>query len=1289
MTEAAGSGKSAQDALISPLDLPQEFSQTSSYEVRDELMGLIERDLLGPWDGELEVFGPRSPGPLERYLVGRLGPKHEVASSREAAGDAVDAELSAGGDASDGELPDLLTMQNAGRMWASSMGLSFVVAAGADELSVTASWGCYSKSEQLDEAGNPRRVWGREPLTFTVPVRLDGDASQRISLIGANPRQPGVHLAVEVRPRPAGQGRVVELGLVNALEEAAVNKDTAWLFQPVLTVRAAQAGNPVGEPSDEAPADEAAPAVFVPIDDPLEDMAEADADPEDRHLRLLYRDQLRHAVGRNVAACAEVRDGERRAHLLRTMWLPVFDVPATIAPPAGPGSPLERAVLSMDDLASPETDLAAGLAPLAAGYQAWLDGQEAAIASLPRALRPAAEAAVFAARQCADRIEAGIDLLTDPGVPGHEMALAAFRFANEAMALQRRHTVIGRLRESEGLSYADAAAKVEQEGAKAASWWPFQLAFILLNLPALTDPAHPDRALAVGGAAGRALVDLLFFPTGGGKTEAYLGLAAFTFAARRLGKTVGTGVQARSGEAGVAVLMRYTLRLLTAQQFQRAAALVCAAEMIRRDAAAAGDAQWGAEPFRIGLWVGGTVSPNWFDDAAEEVSDVRESGGTKRTGVLQTLICPWCGTQLAAHRDLRADDERRRILLYCPAGEGPDACPFSETGSPGEGLPILTIDEEIYRYLPSLLVATVDKLAQLPWRGYAGMLFGRVGSRCPRHGYRHGDLDERTGCRSSHNASKLGLPPVTGQPAVRLRPPDLIIQDELHLISGALGTTIGLFEAAVDELCTWDASGVLTGPKIVASTATTKRAREQVRAVYGRDLAVFPPPVLGVGNTFFSRQVPVTPSDPGRRYLGICAHGVRLKSAGIRLAEILLIAGQSMFDAHGAAADPYMTVVGYFNAIRELAGMRRYLDDDVTTRVRSHGRRRGLSDRVTSTAGMLTIEELTSRISSADISTVLKRLETEFTPDLDTSVRRRAITAELAEAHKAKRDPHPVAARWVQRITEGRAPVDVALATSMLQVGVDVSRFGLMVVTGQPKNTAEYIQASSRVGRDQGRPGLVVTLYNWSRPRDLAHYEDFAYHHATFYRQVEALSVTPYARRALDRGTAATFVAAVRNRDEAYSRDADAQDVPLDGPVVAGVTGRMLDRAARAGGPRGREYLAERIAALRDRWELAKTGAGSARLGYRDRRGNRPLRGLLDAATGAGWHELTVLMSMRETENEINLLVPGTGLRAPVLGQPAWSFAAPAAGEDKNAAGADDMPDADELGESALDEAGR
>jgi hypothetical protein len=1274
------------------LDQVQDFVSASSYEVRDELAVLIERDLLGPWGGELESFPPRSAGPCERYLVGRLGPRHDPASSRESAGDAVDTEISAGGDAADAELPELLTMQNAGRMWASSMGLSFVAPSGVDEVSVTASWGRYAKSEVLDDAGNPRRVWSREPVSFTGPVRLDGGVSQRVPLTAPDIGLPGVYLAAEVRPRAsvADPGaRVVELGLVNAQDEPPANKDTAWLFQPRLEVSAArsQDGNPADLPGGGSAE---APAVFCPIDDPLEDMAELDANPEDRQLRLLYRNELRHSVGRNVAVHAHVRSGERRAYRLETSWLPVYDVPATIAPDAEAGSHLAGVELSMDALAQAEVgQLAVGLAPLAAGYEAWLSEQEAAIGGLPEALREIAATAVFTARQSAARIRTGIELLTSPAAVGHETALAAFRFASTVMALQRRHTALAALRESDGLSYAEATAEIEAKGPGAATWRPFQLAFILLNLPALTDPAHPERAHAgpsqPRGAPGHGpLVDLLFFPTGGGKTEAYLGLAAYTFATRRLHGTVGTGTDARSGAAGTGVLMRYTLRLLTAQQFQRAAALVCAAEKLRRDALAAGDARWGTEPFRIGLWVGGTVSPNWYEDAEEQVADVRESGGSKRTGVLQTLACPWCGTKLLAHRDLRSDRERRRILLYCPAGEGPDACPFSEMHAPGEGLPILTVDEEIYRLGPSLLIATVDKLAQLPWRGYAGMLFGRVRSQCSRHGYRHDDLDARTGCGQRHNAARSGLPALTSQPVTRLRPPDLIIQDELHLISGALGTTVGLFEAAVDELCTWRADGTLTGPKIVASTATTKRAREQVRAVFGRDLAVFPPPVLDVADTFFSRQVPLTAKTPGRRYLGICAHGVRLKSAEIRLAEILLIAGQTMFDRYGGAADPYMTVVGYFNATRELAGMRRYLDDDVTTRVRSHGRRRGLSDRIASSAGMLTIEELTSRISSAEISNVLKRLEAGFAPDLDTSARRRAILMETADALKGKRERHPLARRAYDRLSSDRAPVDVVLATSMLQVGVDVSRFGLMVVTGQPKNTAEYIQASSRVGRTAEGPGLVVTLYNWSRPRDLAHYEDFEHYHATFYRQVEALSVTPYTRRALDRGTAAAFVAAVRNAEDAYSRDEDAQDVPLDGELVRQVTERFLDRAGRAAGQRGREYLAERIGTLRDRWELAKTGSGSARLGYRDRPGNRPLRGLLNAASGGGWTELTVPMSMRETENDVNLLVSGSGLFEPALGQPAWSFGSVGQAPDEP----EDVPDADELGESTLEPAG-
>jgi hypothetical protein len=1226
------------DDGVNPLDVAQEFTPAPSYEVRDALEDLVRRDLLGPWGGDDEQFAPRAMGPRERYLVGMLGPKPVLRPQREQADGVADTESGVDG-GGDGELPEIVTPQSVGRIWASSMGLSCAVHGDVDALHVTVTWGRYAKRETTDDDGRTRSVWYREPVVREREVRLDGNPSRRIPLDGDDPEAPGVLLAVDVRPR-AGH-RVVRLVLVNTQREPERNADTAWVFQSRIAVTALDGHA----------------AVFAPVDDPA-DGGEVGDDAEEAHLRLLYRHHRRYAAGHNVAVHPHVRPGDRRcAWKLETTWLPVYDVPSTAA--AGSGAQLSMDVLAEADASA----LRAALDPLTDGYNRWLDTQDAGIAELPPALAATGAHAVRTARIAAHRIRAGIQLLTTPDAPGHADALAAFRFANRVMALQRRHTAIARLRDERGLGYAEALAAVQDPGN--ASWRPFQLAFVLLNLPSLTDPSHPERA-----ATPDATVDLLFFPTGGGKTEAYLGLTAYTFAIRRLQGLIGEGRDARSGADGVAVLMRYTLRLLTAQQFQRAAALVCAAEVVRRD----DEATWGTTPFRIGLWVGGKVSPNWWGDADEQVAEAREAGKGRRVNVLQTLSCPWCGTALAGHRDLRSEEVPRRVFLFCPNAEGEHACPFSRTRS-DEGLPVLTVDEEIYRYTPALVIATVDKLAQLPWRGFAGMLFGRVREQCPRHGYRHADLDARTGCTDRHNA-KGRWPAVRSRPVVRLRPPDLVIQDELHLISGALGTTVGLFETAVDELCTWPVpGGGETGPKIVASTATTKRAREQVLGVFGRQLQIFPPPVLDVADTYFSTAVPVTLEQPGRRYLGVCAHGVRLKSAEIRLAEILLIAGQTLFDRHGTPADPYLTLVGYFNATRELAGMRRYLDDDVATRVRRHGRRKGLSDRIVTRAGMLTVVELTSRISSTDISEALRRLEVGFDPEYDTSARRKAVAADYAAARKEGREPHPVAGAAYERRDGG--PVDVVLATSMLQVGVDVSRFGLMVVTGQPKNTAEYIQASSRVGRDPKRPGLVVTLYNWARPRDLAHFEDFEHYHATFYRQVEALSVTPFTRRSLDRGTAGTLVAAVRNADDGHSRNVDAQSVPLDGPVVGRVVDRMLRRAATVYGERGRDYLEDRIKRFRDVWLQVRSDPNTA-LGYEQ---TKNINGLLHRAGSGRWDDRTVAMSMRETENEINLLVPAD-LKAPSYGEPEWTFAAP---PDDGGGDDDAHPEGNELGDTVLD----
>ncbi|AXL93587.1 helicase [Streptomyces sp. CB09001] len=1210
-------------------------------------MTYVRRDLLGPWDGETETLPSASSGPRDRYLVGMLGPRPQTGTADRIALVAAQSADGESGDEQEGddtELQDRLTPQAAGHIWASSMGLSFTVPASVGTLSVTVRWGRYTQSEEATDRGTTRRVWSREPVEHPVDIDVTGATDHTVGLEGGE-----VVLDVQVRRHTGRAGtedlRVVELALVNRQEDSRDARDARWLFQTEIDVTAF--------PNDQA-------AVFFPVDDPLDPANRGNGaeDAEERRLRLLYRDSLSHAKGRNAAVHAQVRDGERNAHRLTTTWLPEYDVPATTAPTAGEQDLLRGLELGMDELAalavpSRRAELSAALAPLADGYGTWLEQQRAKARSLPDDLRASADVAIDQALDICDRITLGIDRLV-----ADDTALKAFRFANRAMALQRRNTAIATARagrEDDHASYREAYDQIHAQGKQAASWRPFQLAFVLLNLDSLGRPGHPHR-----GTGREALVDLLFFPTGGGKTEAYLGLAAYTFALRRLQGTIGSGTEARSGEAGVGVLMRYTLRLLTAQQFQRAAALVSACEVLRREEFAQ-DVRWGATPFRIGLWVGTSVSPNWFGEAKDQIAEARENASDKHARVLQVLTCPWCGTGLTARSHMEYDEGRRRVLLYCPRGEGEDRCPFSRRASPGEGIPVLTVDEEIYRLAPSLLIATVDKFAQLPWNGYGGLLFGRVTELCPRHGYRHDDLDAKTGCGSRHNA-RGDLPGVTAQPVTRLRPPDLIIQDELHLISGALGTTVGLFESAVDQLCTWsvtDAQGRRheTAAKIVASTATTKRAADQVLGVFGRKVAVFPPQVLDVGDTFFSRQVELSRANPGRRYLGVCAHGTRLKAAEIRVAEILLLAGQQLFDDYGKPADPYMTLVGYFNATRELAGMRRYMDDDITTRVRSNGSRRGqntLADRIVGRTGMLGIQELTSRISSSDIGAALKRLETGFDPERDTSDRRRAFLREYAVAAKEKREPRAAMTPLA------RQAVDAVLATSMLQVGVDVSRFGLMLVVGQPKNTAEYIQASSRVGRDASRPGLVVTLYNWSRPRDLAHYEDFEHYHATFYRQVEALSVTPFTRRALDRGVAATYVAALRQAAHDTSRNLDAHQVDLDGPLARDVERRLLERAERVGGDLPRQYLSERLDRLKDEWRR-KRDENSAALGYRkEKHKTTVVNGLLRRADGSRWTELTVGMSMRETENEINLLLPGGGtfLEDPSGGGPDWNFGA-------------------------------
>ena len=880
--------------------------------LRRELEALVVGDLLGPAGGDEETLPGERTRVRDRYLVGMLAPAGTLALDPERSdGAAVNGDTAP---VEDSSLDDATAAQP--NLFPSSFGFTCVVAPGTDELLVEATWGRYSKERRESESDEASQlVWQRRPAGGTATIRLaDGD----IGPLSVTAEQPDVVVRGRAGPTAAG-GWLITVFLINEQTPPKLNRDEAWLFQARLALQS----------PDDAP-------VFVGRGEAISAITAPGEIGELELLDMQYRHHVEFAAGHGVGVHAVVPEGgdRSRGSRIETAIIPSYAVPATEAPTpedlalsADVREALGRVVLDMETLADLEgSKFRAAIEPLADAYDRWLDEREASVGDPSAHLGAHADAAGIAlgeARKMSARLRAGIDVVapnpTNAGAFDPDAA-EAFRFANRVMYLQRVHTLAGNRRRTDPeLELADALGAFA--GAEHHSWRPFQLAFLLVNLPSLTDPTHAERSADDG------LVDLLFFPTGGGKTEAYLGLTAFTLAIRRLQGSV-AGYDGRSG--GVAVLMRYTLRLLTAQQFQRAAALICACEQLRRQALAAGDERWGEVPFRLGMWVGSNVTPNTNVDAGFAIEDARGQGRRRggRASPIQLVACPWCGSRLNPGRDAKTDNDRWRTLLYCsdPFGN----CPFTEAGSPDEGIPVVTVDDELYRLLPAFVISTADKFAQLPWKGPLHLLFGRVSQRCTRHGYRSPDLDKvgQREERDSHRRTGT-LPPATTVDCDPLRPPDLIIQDELHLIAGPLGTLVGLYETAIDRLSSWAIDGQIVRPKVIASTATVRRAAEQVHALFDRRLAVFPPPVLDVEHAFFAEQRPVTDETPGRLYLGVCAHGQRLKSVEVRVLTTLLAAAQRLFERYGETADPWMTLVSYFGALRELGGAKRLVDDDV------------------------------------------------------------------------------------------------------------------------------------------------------------------------------------------------------------------------------------------------------------------------------------------------------------------------------------------------------------------------
>ena len=1175
--------------------------------IRELLQLAVVDDLLGPAGGPYERIVDMSV--RDRYLVGKLAPREDAKGGIEGLEGPLadeDAEeptdpivlgqhepgaefgTATGRVEPESDSSDEIDAASNQSLVPSSFGMTFCVNGDAERIEVEARWGSYERvpndeHELTRSNGQKAKVWRRIPCGGKLMLPLTEGV---ISHQAPDANRPAVRIQGSIRAKNANGDRLVTLFLINAQEEPDTNRDTAWLFQPELIVRA------------EAEAPKRAIFRRRPVLD-------ADGmDTERESLEMIYRNRVEFAVGHGVAVHAETADDVTLATEVRTIVLPQYEVQVTETPGLDPADRpamkqmVESGLLDMQRLATLDvTELVDALNVLTKDYAAWIEEQRERIGEDVVGYDAQAAQALDRCQEIQSRLQQGIDTLKN-----EEKALAAFRFANRAMASQRvRSQYALEVRRGRDVT-------VDQfDLPKNRSWRPFQLAFLLLSIPSLADPTHPDRVQPM-----EAHADLLWFPTGGGKTEAYLGVAAFTMAIRRLHGKLGGFDASR----GLAVIMRYTLRLLTLQQFQRATALICSMEKLRRDALVQGDESLGKEPFTIGLWVGNKVTPGTTEESHRAIQDLRDSGKNKagRTSPLQLTSCPWCGSTIDPGKDVVVDKDRGRTIVYC--GDKKSSCTFSRgrsSSSPHPGIPVLTVDEEIYHRPPTMMIATVDKFAMMAWRGQVRTLFGRVNQECERHGllWREADC-----CTGNHTAGK-GLPAVKVKNVAPIRPPDLIIQDEFHLISGPLGTMVGLYESAVDELSGWTLDGKTVKPKIVASTATVRKAQEQVNNVFMRRVSVFPPHGLDVEDNYFSVQRPIE-KRPGRRYLGVCSPGNSRPAMLIRVYTAFLTAAQALFDRFGEPADPYMTMVGYFNSLRELGGMRRLAEDDVQTR--SYRVQMSMVDRPGLAQRRMhpdSIKELTSRVSSRDIPAYLDRLEVKFKATFDASV-----------------------GRFVTKWDKGDArAIDVVLATNMLSVGVDVNRLGLMAVNGQPKGTAEYIQATSRVGRSF--PGLVCTVLTWARPRDLSHYETFEHYHATFYKHVEAQSVTPFSPRAMDRGLTGALLSLMRLENDAFSPNVGAGELDKsDKPEITDAIDVLVRRAWNVSETTATKSLAERELKERaDEWAKQVSVPGRT-LAY-EKRGAQAatIKNLIEAPGVKTWGNWTVPMSMREVEPGVRLIM--------------------------------------------------
>ena len=927
-------------------------------------------------------------------------------------------ESSVGGDEDDGGAADEDEAQLGaqvsvfGQMKPSTMGLSFAFKSSEREtFEVGYSFGSYSLLDSQESKKQKSENWKRHEIKGQVEIVLADDSNQYLDL---DVSDLSLSIKLNIRNKILNNTRLVTVTLINAsriLDDSKIEGNIKSIFQTHLSVTRKENSKFMGLPDQRMPIDE-----------------------DEESARLLYWNEHSYAVGHQCSATWS--STEEEIYKVETDWMPSENVPMfsqagheVFGRLATSGNLEAQLLANQDKVAVLRT-----LKELSECYEKWIEKQEAEVSKLPSSLVSTAKRHIQNCKEVNIRISNGVNLLDSSAE-----AFKAFQVANLAMALQHSWKF------------------TENDPRQKLAWRPFQIAFILLTLESVCNPSSPEREV----------LDLLWFPTGGGKTEAYLAIIAFGAVFQRLGAK-----DAKSSFGNFAV-MRYTLRLLTAQQFERASALILALELIRKGLIELKfKVDCGETPFSIGLWVGGDATPNSFDKA------IPKRGADFGSSAEQITKCFKCGKKLTWNYN----DKTKEVRPACKE----TSCILGTN----LGLwPIATVDEDIYKMRPTLLIGTVDKFAQLPRREEMKSLFGFKSKS----------------------------------------PTELIIQDELHLISGPLGTIVGAYELAID----WLLSVNGRRPKVIGSTATIRRAESQVRALFDRQSCQFPPPGLSYKDSGFAV---VDYERPGRLYVGLSNAGRSAKFTLQAVAASLLQSGGLEELGDLKSRDGYSTLLMYFNNLRELGGAIVQVLDDVPDSILLYATRRKEEPR-----NLDAPKELTSTRSQTEILEILE---------------------DLAKS------------------CDSKEKVDVVLATNMVSVGVDVPRLGLMQVNGQPKTRSEYIQSTSRVGRSEF-PGLVVVSHNILRARDRSHFETFASWHRRLYRDVEATSVTPFASRSRDRTLRTLIASMVRHGD---SKMLNSPNLSKANPDVLQEIVLEVQRRVQAIDPNVAHDVAEEVKSIFDEW---------------------------------------------------------------------------------------------------------